>query len=114
MTTTATLTAAARPVDPLAELNRLLSRLQQSTLRADAERQQRLVASEFERRKADTSIKHARALLTSLEQEALTVKVHARRQALQASLIQNRELIDELAERIRDLDEMADAQGVRR
>lgn len=52
-TTTATLTAA-RPVDPLAELNRLLSRLQQSTLRADAERQQRLVASEFERRKVDT------------------------------------------------------------
>ncbi|KAL8373828.1 hypothetical protein RB599_000843 [Gaeumannomyces hyphopodioides] len=89
----------ARAVDPLAELNRLLSRLQQSTLRADAERQQRLVASEFERRKVDT---------------ALSVKVHARRQALQATLNQNRELIDELAERIRDLDEMADAQGARR
>ncbi|EJT81039.1 synaptobrevin [Gaeumannomyces tritici R3-111a-1] len=102
---------ATRAVDPLAELNRLLSRLQQSTLRADAERQRRLVASEFERRKVDTSIKHARALLTGLEHETLSVKVHARRQALQAVLSQNRELIDELAERIRDLDEMADARG---
>jgi hypothetical protein len=43
----------ARSADPLTDLTRLLNRLQQTVLRADAERERRLRASEFERRKVE-------------------------------------------------------------
>jgi len=45
---------ATRHVDPLTDLTRLLSRLQQTILRADAEREARLRSNEFEREKAQT------------------------------------------------------------
>lgn len=48
----------ARHADPLTDLNRLLSRLQQNILRADAEREARLRASEFERQKVQTVCFH--------------------------------------------------------
>ena len=50
----ATATPSARPADPLTDLTRLLSRLQQTVLRADAEREARLRTSEFEREKVQT------------------------------------------------------------
>ena len=51
---TAVTTPTIRQSDPLADLNRLLSRLQQTVLRADADRERRLRTSEYERRKAET------------------------------------------------------------
>ena len=50
--TTTGVTPVARPADPLTDLTRLLNRLQQTILRADAEREARLRASEYEREKA--------------------------------------------------------------
>lgn len=41
----------SKPTDPLIDLDRLLSRLRQTILRADSDRERRLRASEFEREK---------------------------------------------------------------
>lgn len=91
----------------LTELDRLLSRLQQSALRASAERQRLLLSNAFAREKLSTSIEHARAQLSGLERDALGVKIHAHRQGLQADLNRKREVVEELVERMRDLEEMA-------
>ncbi|KAK4115029.1 hypothetical protein N656DRAFT_747714 [Canariomyces notabilis] len=94
-------------VDPLTDLSLLLSRLQRTILHGDAEREARLRSSEFERAKAQANINYARSLLTKLEQEALAVKIHARRQDVQADLVRKREVIDQLTERLGDLAEIA-------
>ncbi|KAK3313815.1 hypothetical protein B0H66DRAFT_594642 [Apodospora peruviana] len=99
--------SATRHADPLTDLTRLLSRLQQTILRADAEREARLRTSEFEREKAKTNVNYARSLLSNIEQEALGVKIHVRRQELQADLNRKRELLEQITERISDLAEMA-------
>lgn len=99
----------ARQADPLTDLNRLLYRLQQSILGADADREARLRADEFEREKVQTNIRYAQSLLTKLEQEALSIKIHARRQDLQTSLIQKREALEQLVDRMNDLAEIAAA-----
>ncbi|TLS30715.1 hypothetical protein PpBr36_03572 [Pyricularia pennisetigena] len=91
----------------LTELDRLLSRLQQSALRASAERQRLLLSNAFAREKLSTSIEHARAQLSGLERDALGVKIHAHRQGLQVNLTRKREIVEELVERMRDLEEMA-------
>ncbi|KAK5653094.1 hypothetical protein OQA88_9192 [Cercophora sp. LCS_1] len=94
----------------LTDLNRLLSRLQQTILRADAEREARLRSSEFEREKARTNIRYAQSLLTKLEQEAaLTIKIHTRRQELQTDLVQKREILEQISDRITNLSEIASA-----
>ncbi|KAM7199072.1 hypothetical protein V8F20_005890 [Naviculisporaceae sp. PSN 640] len=100
-------------VDPLADLTRLLSRLQQTILRADAEREARLRNNEFEREKAQANISYARTLLTKLEQDALGIKIHVRRQDLQTDLNRKRELLDQINERLSDLAEMAAADSTR-
>ncbi|KXX79019.1 hypothetical protein MMYC01_204300 [Madurella mycetomatis] len=102
-------TPAVRHADPLTDLTLLLSRLQQTILHADAEREARLRASEYERAKARANINYARSLLTKLEQEALTVKIHARRHDAQADLVRKREVLDQLSERLSDLAEFAAA-----
>ncbi|GAB1320781.1 hypothetical protein MFIFM68171_10991 [Madurella fahalii] len=102
-------TSASRHADPLTDLTFLLSRLQQTILHADAEREARLRASEYERAKAQTNINYARSLLTKLEQEALAVKIHARRHDAQADLVRKREVLDQLSERLSDLAEIAAA-----
>ncbi|KAK0711582.1 hypothetical protein B0H67DRAFT_611635 [Lasiosphaeris hirsuta] len=102
---------STRQADPLTDLNRLLDRLQQTILRADAEREARLRASEFEREKAQTNIRYAQSLLTKLEQEAIAVKVHARRHEMQADLNRKREALDQLVDRLNDLAEIAAAEA---
>ncbi|KAI0550208.1 hypothetical protein F4679DRAFT_583701 [Xylaria curta] len=93
--------------DSLTDLTRLLDRLQQSILHADAERERRLRTSEHERNKAGINLEYARTLLTKLEQDALAVKVHARRQAMQADLNQKRAIFEQLTERLRELEEIS-------
>ncbi|KAK3944284.1 synaptobrevin [Diplogelasinospora grovesii] len=99
-----------RTTDPLTDLTRLLSRLQQTVLRADAERERRLRTSEFERKRVEVNITYAQSLLTKLEQEALGVKILARRNELQVDLNRKRELLEELTERITDLAELSSHQ----
>ncbi|KAK3333538.1 hypothetical protein B0T19DRAFT_440292 [Cercophora scortea] len=96
-------------VDHFTDLSRLLDRLQHTILLASGEREVRLRTSEFERAKAQSNIDHARSLLTKLEQEALAIKIYARRQETQADLNRKRELLDHLAEHMNDLNEMAAA-----
>ncbi|KAI1102823.1 hypothetical protein F4804DRAFT_250736 [Jackrogersella minutella] len=93
--------------DALMDLNRLLARLQDNILHADAERERRLRTSEYERSKARVNIEYARSLLTKLEQDALVVKVHSRRQEIQADLNQKREVLEQVSERFQELDEIS-------
>ncbi|KAL2146065.1 hypothetical protein VTI28DRAFT_5404 [Corynascus sepedonium] len=104
-----TATPTPRRADPLTDLTLLLSRLQRTILHADAEREARLRESEFEREKARANINYARSLLTKLEQETLAVKIHSRRQEVQADLVRKREVLEQLSERISDLAEFAAA-----
>ena len=106
---TASSAPTTRHADPLTDLNRLLQRLQQTILHADAEREARLRANEFEREKARHNIRYAQSLLTKLEQEALAVKINARRQELQSDLNRKRETLEQVADRISDLAEIADS-----
>jgi hypothetical protein len=101
----------ARHTDTFTDLNRLLSRLQQTILRADAEREARLRASEYERERVQQNIRHAQSLLTQLEQEALSIKIHARRQELQSDLVRKRETLEQISDRITDLAEIAAADA---
>lgn len=91
--------------DSLTDLTRLLSRLQQSILHADADRERRLRTSEHERNKAGINLEYARTLLTKLEQDALAIKVHAKRQEMQVDLNRKRRLFEQLTERLRELDD---------
>ncbi|KAI0841766.1 hypothetical protein F5Y06DRAFT_260388 [Hypoxylon sp. FL0890] len=92
--------------DCLSDFNRLLARLQENILHADSERERRLRTSEYERSKARVNIDYARTLLTKLEQDALAVKVHSRRQEIQADLNQKREILEQVTERFQELDEV--------
>ncbi|KAL2205000.1 hypothetical protein CC79DRAFT_1370819 [Sarocladium strictum] len=62
-----------------AELGRLLQRLQQSTLHSDPVRERRLRTSEYERARLASNLDYARRALTSLEQDALSMKAPGRR-----------------------------------
>ena len=53
------------------------------------------------------NIDYARLLLTRLQQDALGIKVHARRQEVQADLNWKRDLLDQVTDRIRDLEELS-------
>ncbi|KAI1464985.1 uncharacterized protein F4812DRAFT_147163 [Daldinia caldariorum] len=98
--------------DPLPDLNRLLDRLQANILRADAEREHRLRTSEYERAKARVNIDYARSLLTKLEHDALAIKVHTRRQDAQNDLNGKREVLEQIAERFREMEDgAADSDG---
>ncbi|KAH6627649.1 hypothetical protein F5144DRAFT_630930 [Chaetomium tenue] len=104
-------TSIPRRADPLTDLTLLLSRLQRTILHADAEREARLRESDFEREKAHANIHYARSLLTKLEQEALAIKIHSRRQDAQADLVRKKEVLDQLSERLSDLAEFAAARS---
>ncbi|KAI2471437.1 hypothetical protein F4781DRAFT_111512 [Annulohypoxylon bovei var. microspora] len=93
--------------DALTDLNRLLARLQENILHADADRERRLRASEYERSKARVNIDYARSIVTKLEQDALAIKVHSRRQEVQADLNQKREILDQVAERFQELEDVS-------
>ncbi|KAI0122103.1 hypothetical protein F4814DRAFT_407559 [Daldinia grandis] len=93
--------------DSLPDLNRLLDRLQENILRADAERERRLRISEYERAKARVNIDYARSLLTKLEHDALMIKAHTRRQEVQTDLNGKREMLEQIIERFRELEEIS-------
>ncbi|KAH8171978.1 membrane fusion protein use1 domain-containing protein [Sarocladium implicatum] len=90
-----------------AELGRLLSRLQQSTLHSDPVRERRLRTSEYERARLRSNLDYARRALTSLEQDALSMKAPGRRTETQNDLNQKREALKMLFERLDDLQQVA-------
>ncbi|KAF3806168.1 hypothetical protein GCG54_00005929 [Colletotrichum gloeosporioides] len=90
----------------VAELSQLLRRLDQTILHADHDRERRLRASEFERARLNSNLEYARSLLTRVEQEALHVKLLARRQDMQADLNRKRELLERLVDRMHDLEQL--------
>ncbi|KAI1116122.1 hypothetical protein F5Y14DRAFT_408144 [Nemania sp. NC0429] len=92
--------------DSLTDLTRLLSRLQHNILHADAERERRLRMSEYERHKAGINLEYAAAILSKLEQDAVAIKTHAKRQETQADLRQKRAVFEQVAERLRELDDV--------
>ncbi|KAK3898192.1 hypothetical protein C8A05DRAFT_38228, partial [Staphylotrichum tortipilum] len=104
-------TPVPRRADPLTDLALLLNRLQRSILHADADREARLRQSSFERDKAAQNVAYARSLLAKLDQDALALKLHARRQDAQADLLRKRDLLDQVADRLSDLAELAAAAG---
>ncbi|KAF4824901.1 hypothetical protein CGCSCA5_v000896 [Colletotrichum siamense] len=98
--------APAPPERGVAELSQLLRRLDQTILHADHDRERRLRASEFERARLNSNLDYARSLLTRVEQEALNVKLLARRQDMQADLNRKRELLERLVDRMHDLEQL--------
>ncbi|KAJ5003189.1 hypothetical protein K4K48_012251 [Colletotrichum sp. SAR 10_66] len=98
--------APAPPERGVAELSQLLRRLDQTILHADHDRERRLRASEFERARLNSNLDYARSLLTRVEQEALHVKLLARRQDMQADLNRKRELLERLVDRMHDLEQL--------
>lgn len=54
------------------------------------------------------NIDYARSLLTKLEQDALAVKIHSRRQELQADLNQKRDVLEQVTERFQELDDVGE------
>jgi hypothetical protein len=92
----------------------------------DSETESRLHSSVYERQKVGTvrnssihpstrhisdyvhvqNLEHARTLLLRLEQDALNIKVQAKKQETQADLIRKREVLDRLAERLQEYNEV--------
>ncbi|KAI1264042.1 hypothetical protein F5Y18DRAFT_392360 [Xylariaceae sp. FL1019] len=97
--------------DTIHDLTRLLSRLQQNILHANADRERRLRQSEYERNKASINLEYARSLLTRLEQDALSIKIQSKRQEAQIDLNQKREIYEQVSERLRELEDMADSDS---
>lgn len=102
-----TFSPPTRQNDSLTELTRLLARLQQTVLRADAERERRLRTSEYERKRVSANIDHARTLLTRLEQDAVGSKFQLPRHDLVTDLNHKREVLEMLTERMKDLEDIA-------
>ncbi|EPE03298.1 synaptobrevin [Ophiostoma piceae UAMH 11346] len=93
--------------DPFLDLGRLLARLEQNLLRADTDRWRRLISDDFQRQQARFDVAAARRLLTRVEQSTLQIKKVTRRQEMQTELSRRRALIEQLQERLDDLDEEA-------
>jgi len=103
------LPGAAIRTDPLADLNRLLSRLDQTINHATAEQERRLRRDEYERTRVRYDIDAARTALIRIEQDGYPAKTHARRHDGQHDLGRQRELIEHLLERVQDLEDAAAA-----
>lgn len=91
-------------------LTRLLARLQQTLISPDPATESRLRTS-LEREKVGTNIEYARTLLVRLEQDAQTIKVQSRKHELQADLVQKREMLQRLSERLDEMNELGDFES---
>jgi hypothetical protein len=104
--------ATAQHSDPVAALDRVLGRLRQNILLADEARERQLRNDDLARRKAASNVEYARGMLTKLEQEALGIKILSRRQDTQVDLNSKRELLNELTDRLKHLEEMGPTEDV--
>ncbi|KAH0562476.1 hypothetical protein GP486_002833 [Trichoglossum hirsutum] len=92
------------------DLTRLLSRLEQILLTETPE-SRTARASSFERTKIATNLEYARSLLLHLEREALAINTLSRKQSLQRELLEKRELIKRLNERLHELNQLDDVES---
>merc|ERR1712093_42800 len=102
----APLSSAHAPALTGINLTRLLARLQQTLISPDPATESRLRTS-LEREKVGTNIEYARTLLVRLEQDAQTIKVQSRKHELQADLVQKREMLQRLSERLDEMNEVS-------
>ncbi|KAH7409168.1 hypothetical protein BKA64DRAFT_389096 [Cadophora sp. MPI-SDFR-AT-0126] len=106
----ARLSSANAPDLTAINLNRLLARLQQTLITPDSATESKLRTS-LEREKVGTNIEYARTLLVRLEQDAQTIKVQSRKHEVQADLVQKRETIQRLSERLDELKELGEFES---
>ncbi|KAI9767791.1 MAG: hypothetical protein M1840_005472 [Geoglossum simile] len=92
------------------DLTRLLSRLEHILL-AESPETRAARASTFERTKIATNLEYARSLLLHLEREALTIKTLSRKQSLQRELLEKKDLIKRLNERLHELNQLDDVES---
>ncbi|KAK0109657.1 hypothetical protein ONS95_002338 [Cadophora gregata] len=107
----ARLSSANSPDLTAINLTRLLARLQQTLISPDSATESRLRTT-LEREKVGTNIEYARTLLVRLEQDAQTIKVQSRKHEVQADLVQKREAIQRLSERLDELNELGDFESI--
>lgn len=109
--------------DPTAiNLTRLLARLQKTLQQPDTSTEQRLRTSSYERSKVEAvrfsyhrgwnawlirsvsqNLDYARMLLLRLEQDTSTIKIQSKKQEAQTELLQKRNVIQQLSERLQEL-----------
>jgi len=95
---------ASTPETAAINLTRLLSRLQKTLLRPDSVTEQRLRSSSYERIKVGTNLDYAKTLLLRLEQDTVNIKIQSRKQEAQAELLQKRDVIRALDERLEEFE----------
>ncbi|KAK2629885.1 hypothetical protein QTJ16_000705 [Diplocarpon rosae] len=103
----ARLSSANAPDLTAINLTRLLARLKQTLITPDSATESRLRTS-LERDKIEINLEYARTLLVRLEQDAQGIKVQSRKQEVQKDLVQKREIILRLSERLQELNELGD------
>ncbi|KAF2710151.1 DUF1771-domain-containing protein [Pleomassaria siparia CBS 279.74] len=86
-------------------LNRLLSRLEQTVL---VEPSPSLRKCQYDRKRVRANIEHARTLLLNLEHTSTTLPTKSKKTALQTDLQQKRALIKQLNQRLIELDQLDD------
>ncbi|KAH7336445.1 synaptobrevin [Rhexocercosporidium sp. MPI-PUGE-AT-0058] len=106
----ARLSSANAPDITTINLTRLLARLQQTLVNPDSATESRLRTS-LEREKVGTNIEYARTLLVKLEQDAHGIKVQSKKHEVQTDLVQKREMIQRLSERLEELNELGDFES---
>jgi len=90
-------------------LNRLLQRLDQTLLSANAD--PKLRYSQYERNRVGINLENARTLLLTLEKQSSTVRTQlAQKQQIQADLQRKRELVKQLNARLEELNKLDEAE----
>ncbi|KAI9717610.1 MAG: hypothetical protein M1812_004555 [Candelaria pacifica] len=93
--------------DPTAiNLSSLLSRLEYKLLTPDADSQGR--TSSYERARISANLEYARSLLLRLEQETPSIKVQSRKQQAQGKILEQRDLLKRLDDRLYELNKLDD------
>ncbi|KAI9812859.1 MAG: hypothetical protein M1827_004377 [Pycnora praestabilis] len=87
-------------------LTRLLSRLQHTLISPDGD--SRALRSSYERTRIGANLDYARSLLLRLEHESSSIKTQSRKQNIQADLVEKRELLRRLNEKLHELGQLND------
>jgi hypothetical protein len=116
---------AAAPDPTAINLTRLLARLQKTLLQPNTATEQRLRTSSYERSRVDAvrfpspspeatellisaqNLEYARTLLLRLEQDTTTIKIQSKKQEAQTELLQKRNIIQQLSERLQEFEHVS-------
>ncbi|KAH8596922.1 hypothetical protein B0O99DRAFT_685404 [Bisporella sp. PMI_857] len=90
-------------------LERMLERLNFLLVTPDAATEEQLRTSKEARSKVAANIQYSRDLLLELEQDVTSIRIQSRKHDLQSSLVRQREQINMLAGRLRELNELGES-----